>query len=533
MGDDEASRVIQANEVATAPAAAVGAEEDALARVAREAALWSAALEIARPGFPAGTLPRLAPVPHVNLGHVVAFDHGLHGRVVWGAAVDLRRRLKDWESRRASRMVVAAAAAATAFVLVAVVVLSSSLPGWLALLALGAAYGTYRLLGPKAEELDRDARVRRNTWIDALLKQRSLPDVALPEGDARRWIGWGDGRIDGVRAPVLVSSEARPFPGYGHKVQSNTLTVRPRAGAGGALAEDALTEAIGDALGTAARRSGFDHVMVGRVVVIDGDSLRAGSWTSADGCPRLWIAPHEAAVLMRRDTTASVRSYVAIQVVFPAWHSVATVFVRAFKSGHAASVELTLCSLGPLSDGEPVLHRLRRRLRETKDDRPTIDDVAPTTTELGLELLYRRLVGDARLEQLSELADLDLPIDPIDPKEAEELEREVRRLGDEADRLGNWIEVDSWREKRSLIVPRDAFGAVEAQAALRAIYEHLGGAILDALDGHGYDVSGYRRSDGKIDIKFDKIDNIQNLVIGERVEMGAKKAEDKGSSESK
>jgi hypothetical protein len=52
---------------------------------------------------------------------------------------------------------------------------------------------------------------------------------------------------------------------------------------------------------------------------------------------------------------------------------------------------------------------------------------------------------------------------------------------------------------------------------MRALYERIATAALDALDHQGYDVASYRDAQGRVIVQLDKIDRVENLIIGDRV----------------
>lgn len=74
--------------------------------------------------------------------------------------------------------------------------------------------------------------------------------------------------------------------------------------------------------------------------------------------------------------------------------------------------------------------------------------------------------------------------------------------------------MNHWRETHSRELTDDYFGATESRAYLRALYERLVSASLDALKMHNFDISEYRDKDGRLQIHAEKIDN---LMIGEKM----------------
>ena len=485
----------------------------------------AAAAEIAKPEFPDIELPRVAPLPYCNLGHLVLFDYDLFARAVWGTVFDLKAHVVSWRTTAGERDARATIAAIITFFII-VAAAACTLSG--GVLAAGLIIGTLVAVGVKAGmqfqgnigAFNESARKIRTAAIEKLLEGNTEGMTEHAELKSR-WIEWGTGSLGGSAAPVLTASDQRPFPGFG-RVQVDQLFVTPEAADRAELSDEEIRDIIHTKVLHAAMTAGFPNIIVGPVVVLHGASLRNNSpWLSGASGPLLWLDINEINHVADRDPIASVRDYLAVQILFPDHETSATFFLRTFKAGNAASVEIHLTTLGPLeSDDRHTLQRMMRLRTTTEADYNAFKVMRKTAYANLLRGLGLIIIGGEDWiseERISKVA-LDR-LTPFDLNEATELRAEADNLNE---RLvgwpGNWAGISNWREQHSKTLTSDYFGATECRAALRALYERVAAAALDALHEHGFDISKYRDRDGKWQVHADKIDSI---VIGERIVMNA------------
>lgn len=300
-------------------------------------------------------------------------------------------------------------------------------------------------------------------------------------------------------------------------MQISQIFVTPEVERGRSVDAKLLCDVVHRKVREAAASAGFPHLMVGSVVVVDGSTVRSTSpWLSRSGTPYLWVMADEIDGVAERDLCASVRVYLAIQILFPDHQTSATLFLRTLTAGNAAAVEIHLATLGPVQHSELELSQrlLEFRSRSTDPKHSTRD---------SQNTFYSRLFHSVRnrLTRASDVTSLwDINLDRIVPFDSAE-DRELREASEDLDEhlarwIGDWARLGNWREDHSLTLTNDYFGASECRAALRALYTRVSEAALDALKDNGFDISDYCDKDGRWQIHADKIDSI---VIGESITM--------------
>ena len=494
------------------------ATEQCHEEVRTKAACFAAAAEISHPDFPFRPLPRVAPIPYANLGHLVLFNYEIFARAMWVTALDLRDAAEQHDKHQSPHIT----AAAVACGLVAFALLAAknwfALPfggALVALLVYQAAAKTQRI-----EEFDRSVNRLKSNAVEKLLRC-DLSGLQEHSDLNHNWISWGSGQLDARRMPVLIAAEERLFPGFGDARLRQVFAV-PEADDSERGEDDELQgDPIYRRILKAAQCSGFPHVTTGRVVVVDGNTLCSDSpWLSADGSPLLWTDEPLLASLQERDARASARAYTAVQVLLPHTPILLTFFLRTFKTGHSAALELHLLTLGALKHHPlAVLQRLKTLRHAATDQKPS-DPQAPAKLQYGRWLQSVRAVlaasGPSLLQKLfTDQQETPEHLVPFSAKEYAEISRGTLELsGCLAYWVGDLLMKSNWREENSISTTTDLFAQTEIHAALRLLYKQIVTAGLDALQDQGFDISEYRDKDGQWHIHADKIDN---LMVGKSI----------------
>ena len=291
----------------TAAVAATDVSERARRSMTDEATRLIAAITLARADFPTeNNLPRLAPVPHNQLGHLVLLDYDRVAMILWGTAREIQYAVKENPN---FRIAPAAAILVTLVLLVLAGMLISQnsdspvglpLPrgafsnfsAWdtrgghrcLLLLPMGLIAGivTYLVLRPNTARIAADIRARN---MRLLLDGKEPPSAEqFRESLASRrangeLVEWAGAELEGGRCPVLVmNNEQFPFRGFGYRQANQLFVCRPEdESKAPGLSLEALDQAVSEALTQMVKNSGIPCVSSGHVVLIDGRTLRKGS----------------------------------------------------------------------------------------------------------------------------------------------------------------------------------------------------------------------------------------------------------------
>jgi hypothetical protein len=461
------------------------------------------------------SLPRVAEIPYTHLGHQILLDYQRLAEDVWAVVRAIQVRVSARRVRIAQ--VLSLASAAPGWWLGSVVArgLAPNFVVWAPVIS-GILFGAvvYALIRPKPER--ESARARVVALKKLLLGER------LQNREERLSIGatWGDGRASDELHPVIVASDSHPFPGFG-KLYAIELFLCPPEAEPPELTAEALFESSFKAAATEARKSGMQNVDIGKVVVIYDRSLRKSSRWLKDDRPRLFLGASELPQIDSIDPQASVRTYGMIQALLPEHLGIITFFLRTFLSGNSATVEVSLCSLGP------PLHSwsdVRRRIQEYDFYcQPLLkrlwyewEDRKPPQTSLGAQLRRFRKAYEAAAEGFQQRKDpmVLAQLAPEDKKEKKELEEELSKLSSVGDAwVGTEITLPDPRDWFSLSMTRDYFGQKECIACIRTLYDRIGKAVLKNLEEHGYSIEDYK-SEGRLILNAEEIGQ---LVVAERI----------------
>lgn len=532
------------------PAPAPGPEHLQLARD------WSyvfAAATIADPEFPnEALLPRIDPIPHNNLGHMVMIDFGLVCEALWGCAATIEDRQTHLIRQQFGRLL-ADVAPWIAMTLLAGVVAYMN-PGtlyavYVAFFVLqGSTIGAVRRLRTAA------AAEVRASYIESLIAKR-LPDhPRLPTLSPNQPLAratYGDGMLAPTRINVfLANGYEDPFPGLGwvqnrgvyvcalkadgddagHTVASAAI---PEVTSKLEAAFAAVAERVRESLG--ARAASAAH---GYSIVVDSTSMHPASpWLDGEGRPPLVYErngadPGQIDSFARQDPAVRARAYLGVQVLMHTHMTMLSVFARVYVASNSLAVELLLVTLGPPAVSTASLrdllanHRYREAHKSTwlpwsaMTARAKVLSAAhdETWSLLAERLRKLRLLKTASQDPLRSPIDLaGLRLLLARGNRSAEERKEAESLQDVSDGWpGHYTRHANWRERRSLTLPRDLFGAAECKATAHALFTDILSAALNTLDESGFDVSPYRDEGGNLVIKADSIDR---MVIGEQIQI--------------
>jgi hypothetical protein len=462
---------------------------------------YIAAAVIAEPDFPAlSRRPRHLPPPFSNFGHQVLFDYRMLVQMVWQVATEVREATQAMHALRGFMLVGILCAGMigipVGYIADQGAIVFASVLGVLLAIGFGRPFLNKRLRR-------RIAKVRARA-LEALILDQLVPRdgmVQVPAGLA------GNGELGTDRIPIVtVVHDSQPFSGYGRLRMDNLFVCRPKDGEAGRCSMAQLDARAQERIMAKVRELHLPETTVGSVVVLHGESLSLTSpWLDSSQAPRLWLRRDDLPAVYDIDPMASVRVYLAIQIVFPQHMTAATFFVRLFQAGNGAAFQIAVTTLGPPRAG---FEHLTRRLLENLVEERTGAAAGRSSTSL---------VPAAH----------DGLLDPAFAGHVDEVLKSIAAFGrwpvHLQRRLGNW------REATSLTFPDDFFGRPESIASVRTVYDQLGRALLDTLDENGFDISDYRDSEGRYAIHAEKI---EQLVVGERIHMDSSRQEAKHAPES-
>lgn len=498
-----------------------------------------AAQLIAMTNFPnRKLLPKILPPPFNNLGHQLLMDYALFLVIVWEVVEDIKSCVERWKKKKRPWIYGGLAGAAASLALA--VVLGSVTPSIPLLFGSLFVY----VIGTRGHSNDmrREVGDIRADAIRRLMKGEWLPSNRKVTDHVAAYLEKvGDGALGGDYAPVItVLDNNQPFAGYGKLQAENLFICRPKE------KEADLIPPMVEVRAAVARNVtdkvsglGLKEVSFGEVVLIHADSLPANSaWLDDDDAPRLWIEKEKVASAYSLDPRVSTRSFLAAQVLLPDYMTLATFFVRVFRAGNSATCKIAVSTLGP-----PVVSTayLRKRLLKHKLERE--DGVWPAK-EKKTKLSNSQAEQEA-LEQLRYIEQRGHDQTPFQPyvntsaldriKLEEELERRTagyeEQYRETVEKSAMWPGrhywlTHNWREINSYTFTPDFFGRTEAIASVKTIYDQIARAMLNTLDGLGYDVSDYRDKEGKYSINAEKI---EQLVVGEMINFSKPDKADKSN----
>jgi hypothetical protein len=515
-----------------------------------------AAVTLAHEDFPLERdLPRVAPVPYNHLGHQVLLDYHKLTAILWGTVHEIQEAIRNSPLYTLAPILGFVVALAVAGLGVAVFAAHTAEPAAY-LIVLGAAVviglGTYRALRISPEKIAADVRARNLRLLLAGKVPPCAAELETTVAKGKKLALWGDGNLERDGCPVLVMlSDDHPFPGFGRHQGRQLFVCRPDDEKGPpGLSNEALHEAISEALVAMIRSSGIPCVSSGQVVLIDGHTLRKDSrWLGL--APPLFLPPDRAArpgrperpaellseversnvspaTAREFDKRASVRAYTAIQALVPEYLMCVTFFVRTFQAGNSAACEVNVSTLGPPArDWDYIRDRLRVHDREQGPGRDSSLDpgaVGAHVSSLGSRLhIARWLLENPSAVFTSQARRTDiLELGPFDEEALDHEAKQAERIAATGSVWpGIFTALDNWREQHSITFTTDFFGNTESQAVLKTLHDRICRSALSRLKELGFDISDYQDESGKFSINAD---SIEHLVVGERVYLEKKKA---------
>jgi hypothetical protein len=469
------------------------------------------AIEIlGRPNFPsAHLLPRIERQAYTHIEHQVLLNYRKLARILWGTVLEMcevavRIRAKNRWWPQAAALVICLCCGSLRFAL------DQGAFFALALIALPLTYAYCRARRERANDekiRSEFARIKFGN-IECLMQQldgeepsdqlsvdRYTKEVSESE---QSWAQAGDGKISPHSAAVLVAiHQSDPFPGYGRLQARQTFVFRPSAEKAPSPHGSADDE-VWKSLHAAPAEIGLDALFVGKVVVIDGSSILMDSaWLEKDRRPRLRCDPvgaHEV------DPRADVRTYIALEALFPRYSTSATFFVRTFPVGNSLVCEICICTLGPplWGLGEAMVAMSRYKKKPQGDSH----------------------TASIEAESLKKLRDTMNKTKDKPPADTEE------------DPNPFWVDrasVDpNWRELHSLSMASGYFDGNECRVFVRTLYDRLSRSVLAAVERAGYDTDDYKDSAGKFVINAEKI---EQMIVGTNVYSETNGKSEKASGE--
>lgn len=505
----------------------------ARAEIVRRATMLVAGSIIAEPSFPEKSrLPQMNPIPFTNFGHQPLFDHVLLNDMIWGIIGSIQKALVPW--RRRNRLLNWLIGSMSILLAGIAGAMSESVSAGVVMLAIALIFG---LLWKQAGDKSYQNQIRdiRAAALQEILENRwtRTPEVEVKKKIREAAQKVGSGICEGGQLPVLVVREANhPFPGFGRLQNETTYVCRPRDAVHPENDDSLRVEArLWEALKQGLDSSRVDLLAFGEVICLHGPSVAVNSvWLDKNSTPVLYAEPQS---LHRRAPAvdpASARKFYFIEILFPAYSTAAFFFLRPFLAGNALGCHLVLTTLGPPVADASLLQKAILRYKLKTDESSTVGNVSLSSTNRDpLNLI--RLIGSAAKERgayqhrlnLSEIAGLEFPDEESALSNMSELERSIYK--DEHRELlkstTSWpgavvVQSQNMREDLSYTFTTDFFGRPESVASVRALYDEVSRAILNAMDKLGYDVSGYRDKEGHFIIKAD---SIEQLVVGERIHL--------------
>jgi hypothetical protein len=498
-----------------------------------------AAMVISSRDFPnAGLLPKLSPPPFNNLGHMPLLDYSLMMKQIWQVVENIQVVVERFQR---SRTIWRTVSFAVAIIFAILFTLGFGVEYLALALALAAGIGfaingiAAAMQKPSLPKLIADVRADSiRSLLDDNSEQLIISKAVNQRIDAEL-SRVGDGALGQALVPVLtICADGNPFPGYGRLQVDNTFTCTPKEGKALDLSVENIRKAISERVLEFVRSSGIQNVTCGEAVVIHGASVDLSSSFLNEGedgetFPPLWMDIRSRENLESRvldDPT--VRVYFAIQVCFPQYQTLATLFTRPFFAGNAVGYQVALVTLGPPAQGNgDLMERVNRHEFESSE--------SFTTQSSNVRLNWiRRLHTRGSSSHKFQAESFDPGVlkkldESLSQAELDSYKAEMRRVADEnVFWPGYYSYYRNWREINSLTFTTHFFGKPESLAAVRALYTQVSRAILDGLDLNGYNVSDYRDEKGVYSIHADKIDQ---LVVGERVTITETTTEQKATVE--
>jgi hypothetical protein len=525
-------------------AKAPGTTEEVRREITQEVTRLIAATALADSSFPrVEDLPRIARVPYHHLGHQVLLDHDKLAGILWGTVHEIQESYRSNPWRFIAPLVGLVLAAAS--ILIGIFALSRARdPGFLPIpIIIGCliALAVYRMLSPKIEKIAAEVRGRNLRLLLRGVDPSSAEQFRREKMAGNNLASWGDGAAENRQHPVIVlTSDSDPFPGYGRHQARELYVCRPDdAKEPPALSPEMLNDAVSGALVNMARNSGISCVSVGKVVLIDGRTLRRGSaWLGMDEdnpnafSPPLFVPENRLFSAPWHDERASVRVYTCIQAIVPEYLMCVTFFVRTFLAGNSAACEVNVTTLGPpFRDWDYIRDRLRIHDREQGESRPNetavpiTAELTPLGTRLHLIGVYLE-IGGMPFKNPGKMTGV-MKIKAFDKAALVHEEWQAKRISEGSELWpGLYTRPVNWRENYSITFTTDFFGNTESRAILKTLYDRICRSALCQLKELGFDISDYQDESGRFTLQAD---SIEQLVVGERVfmEPKAKKSAEK------
>jgi len=488
-----------------------------------------AAQYIADPHFPdIGHLPSLKPFPFTTFGHQPRLDYRKLQYALWGVITQIRSITKNWA--RFSPLLTGAIFVATILIWVgienntrakeieALVIAAIFLGGSLAGKYFFGRSVLKKVANVRARALE---RLLQGKWDESVpINNSKLIDATV------KFVG--SGNIDGSALPVVtIKSASQPFPGFGRLQSEESYLCRPNTNS---IAKPDVASELADNIlihvKTQLSASGIKNITFGKIVVIHASTLRLDSpWLDREKRPRLFVEQTRIETYKKEDSAASVREYFVIEVLFEEFMTTAYFFFRPFLAGNAAACHLAVCTLGPpvttIDHLEKVLmqYKLSKSNKNTPQlNRDTLQNEKPEIRDINLirSILFDKKEFQSRLDYKSIKDNTIKNLYHLNYKQQNEFEKNYNGIVAENNFWPGMSIINSpnTREENSLTFTTDFFGRTESIASVKALYDQISRAILDAIKENGFDVSDYSDNEGNYTIKADKIDN---LVVGEHI----------------
>jgi hypothetical protein len=495
---------------------------------------------IARSDFPKKDhIPETMPKPFTNFGHQSLIEHTLLQSIIWSTVWQIQTVLKPW--KKYHNLFVGLNIGVSAAIIIAGFATENPIVviGGFVLLFVVAILIAKRTRGYRKKAAEAKARELQSllsgTW------QQTVDEEFL-QRMSQRHDYFGNGALDGERVPILtVISGESPFPGYGRLQAEKTFVCRPKNNPNHSLPDSQqLAQTIFRNVTSELEKAKIGSMTSGQVVTVYGDSITIESqWLNADKAPILWLPNDDKLeAFLAHDNLASCRKYFAFQIIFPAYQTATTLFIRPFLAGNAAACHVAVCTIGP-----PVLDKqhvrralLRHRMQKEDEVHPPVEakqqskgELTKSEARLSMIRAIRTLTKDGQpffdpLVSLSSILKLDFREDDLKLDEQKEFQEEFDRIVAQSTLWPGIIGITNTniRDTYSYTFVTDYYGKPEMLACVRTMYDQICRSVLDTFDDAGFDISEYRDKEGHYSISADKIDN---LIVGERIHIEKKKEE--------
>ena len=490
-----------------------------------------AALYIISANFPKkGALPSLVPPPFTNFGHQVLLDYRLLLKIVWQVVDEIQLKLSSMPKRKPIWIVWGFIVGLLVFTLLAGASGARD-SGSILLFSIFLGFMVWSIGGNNSKEQKKAVADIRARAVEQLLNGefQLWSKASQYKIDNLKLVG--DGALNSNRSPVLiVLNNQRPFPGYGRLQAENTFTCRPPKDESEESTPPTIEEIrslVSKRVANAISRNEQQNVDFGEVVVVHGNSLCIDSpWLDSDKAPPLWLDRNLLANVELIDKRASVRTYLAAQVLLPQYMTTAVFFIRPFIASGSASCQIAVATLGPLAYGTDYLNRrlLRHRMEEDEAIKKFANEARNTSTKKDEPSLATQQLRVLRaLGQIDQNFQADLNLLEIeklslyDKDRDDDYSEQLKKVVEESVMWPGYLTaVENLREANSLTFTNDFFGKTEAISSVKTLYDRIARAVLDSFDTLGFDISDYRDSEGNYSINAEKIDQ---LVLGERIQI--------------